>query len=261
MGIIYHEGKLYNSSSVIADNVVSEQTTFSSDKILNSIAGLISDSAISATTVWSSQKANSVITNLGNKTVVNGTIEVVNSWTQVQTALTTKVSSMQNNTIENMIIACSATFTQMPNGGYFATQVFKTNNNMWSALLQGYSGEIKHISYNSNTWKFFDLTSMLTWKSLGNLEPTTASQSKTYTISDTIHEFLVAYGRKNSTQPYGGGTVVLPNNVAQEHIPCMPVYQSNSTALYGVVTFFVYSKNTISYSASGTGMLLKVYYR
>jgi hypothetical protein len=303
MGDIYHTGDTYAGSVPIDDTQTTATNTWSAQKINNEIDTKASKSIITSNDVFDPTKAyaaedwlihNNIlyevkaactgvtppnttyykvknlhdlqgdINKLKDATLV-GNIVIVASWAQVQTALTTKVSSMKNNTIENMILACSAAFTQMPYGGYFATQVSKTNNNLWSALLHGYSGEVKHISYNSGEYLFDDIGSdMFAWKDLGTFDVTGTSQSQAFVISGRIHEFLIAYGRKNSAQAYGGGTVVIKNH-ATDNVCCLPVYEGGRTTLIGMVVVYVSAANTITYYASnvasGYSLLIKVYYR
>lgn len=206
--------------------------------------------------------AQGAIDKLKDATLV-GSYVTVSSFTTLCDAIAAKVASMQPYTIENMVVACSAVFSQMPLGGNFGVQVYKGGtNNYISAIFQGYhSCELKRLTYQSGEWVFKDIDASAKWRDMGTLEPTTTPQNAAYLGSGKIHEFLIAYGVKNNTQAYGGGTVVLPNNVAQESICCLPIYSNNSTTLQGVVTFFIDSVNSIRYNASKTGFLLHVYCR
>ena len=137
----------------------------------------IDDTSVSEDKTWSSSKIH-------NSIVGDGTYVLIASYTDLKTALTTKVSNMSPYTMEDMVISCSAVFTEFPSGGNHAVRIYKGNdNNHFSAIIQGYNtSSIKFITYLNGTWDFQNVAFKENRKELVITATTTASGDYTTSI-------------------------------------------------------------------------------
>lgn len=151
----------------------------------------IDDTSVSEDKTWSSKKIH-------NSIVGDGTYVTVASYSALQTALTNKVATMTPYTIENMVIACSAVFTEFPMGGNHGVQIYKGGANTdFTAIIQGYhAGELKYISYYGGTWTFRNVS----FKEDTATELTVTSGTVNFTFTAS---YAYRYGNHIHAEVYG----------------------------------------------------------